>query len=940
MGPGSASSSPAGCLDLAALDSIAMGQADAEAHLAVCERCRTLLEQMRGANQFLRRFTSGAPAAPSDPAPADPTAVRVKGYQIQCMIAVGGQGAVYRAVQTGTERAVAIKVPLADTLRRPAARYRFEREIELTARLDHAGIVRVIGPCELVDGRIGCVMEFIEGEPFDRWAARCRDSGRGAIRRIVEAGMKVADSIAYAHQRAVLHRDIKPSNVVVSPEGEPHVLDFGLAKALGEASESFATLTGAFVGTISYSAPEQIDEGVDAIDMRTDVYALGLLLYQAITGRLPHTTDVPTAEILRQIRELSPPRPSSLAAAVDEDLDAVLLRALAKEKDRRYASAAELREDLLAWLEGRAVRARIDSRWYLFRKTLARHRRVIALGALVFVAVLGGAGASAYNMIMAAEAQRREHYETLRASSEASRADAVQQVIDELLPMTEGGGGVSRENLDRLDAKIEAGLLRDRPLVLSSVRALLGSIYADRGVFSLGEYNYRQAIGISREVLGPDHPETAQLGDRLVGMLVERGKLDEAWALAREVLSSREGTLGPAHADIAESLVTLGQVELRRGDTAGAAEHAARAADILRNAPTATGQQSLACAALCAHIADAQGRADEALAQATDALRLALVHYSDEHPVVVHALRDFAAFTAAEGDAHTAGEATALADALSTTRTADRPAAVWEQLLALKARILGSRAPQLASTYTFLGLALEREGDQAGSAEAHFAALRILRETEGEDSMAFADCSYYLQYPLGRLGRWEEWAALLKHRYQTYRRECVGGMELGIVVAHREWAMSLANLGRDDEAEAELLATLVEIASLCHDDPFETIRAKATLTEVLAARGDIDRAESLAVEVTRAASVQQTVERQRVAIVLALAAANRRDFDTARPLLDTYIALPDLWQSNTTGPRGISRRMVERLLACYREAEAPEPPAVAKLRLVYGLDPE
>lgn len=375
------SPSPGECLDLADLDAIASGRDDesASVHLRGCERCRALLKEMRSANRFLQRFQSreGTEAIQ----PTDHAALRVNGYQIQSFVAIGGQGAVYRATQTGTGRTVAIKVPLADTQLRPSSRYRLEREIELTARLDHPGIVRVIGPCEFADGRVGCVMEFIEGEPFDRWASVCRETGRGAIRRIVEAGAQVADAIAYAHQRAVLHRDIKPSNVVVSAEGEPHVLDFGLAKALGDNSGSFATLTGVFVGTLIHSAPEQVSHGAEAIDMRTDVYALGLLLYQALTGRLPYPTDVSTAEILRMIKEFPIPRPSSLAESIDDDLDAVLLCALSKEKERRYATAGELRDDLMAWLDGRAVRARFDSQWYVFRKTIRRHKWPVMLAA-------------------------------------------------------------------------------------------------------------------------------------------------------------------------------------------------------------------------------------------------------------------------------------------------------------------------------------------------------------------------------------------------------------------------------------------------------------------------------------------------------------------------------------------------------------------------------
>lgn len=358
-------------------------------HLKSCSRCRELLDEMRSANRFLERFNSGEGLASTrhegpHEGPGQ-RVVRIHGYEIEKLLAFGGQGSVYKARQKATGRDVAIKVPIGDTQRRPSTRYRFQREIELTARLDHPGIVRVFGDCELDDGRIGCVMEFVEGEPFDRWAARERVHGRAGTRRIIEVMSLVADAIAYAHQRAVMHRDIKPSNVVVTAEGAPRVLDFGLAKALDESGKSFATLTGAFIGTLVYAAPEQIGDGHDGSDLRTDVYALGLLLFQSLTGRLPFATDAPTTEILRHIRETPPPRPSSLSQDIGTELDAIMLKALAKEKERRYPSSAELRDDLRAWLDGRAVRARFDSRWYVLYKALRRHRWAVSGAAIILI---------------------------------------------------------------------------------------------------------------------------------------------------------------------------------------------------------------------------------------------------------------------------------------------------------------------------------------------------------------------------------------------------------------------------------------------------------------------------------------------------------------------------------------------------------------------------
>lgn len=383
-----------GCLGYEVMDRIVSDPGfepgpDVEAHLDSCEQCRDRLTKVRRANQFLERFRTDITADVADvPALAGPEAslVQIQGYQVLGLLSYGGQGAVYRAVQKRTSREVAIKVPIGDAQRRPSARYRFEREIELTARLDHPGIVRVLGACELNDGRLGCVMEFVHGEPFDRWASRER--GRGSIRGIVAAAEAVADAIAYAHQRAIIHRDIKPSNVLVTENGTPRVLDFGLAKAIDDSGSSFATLTGAFLGTLLFSAPEQVSKGASRIDLRTDVYTLGLLLFQALTGRLPYDAEASAGELIHRILNFPTTRPSSFAPEVGSEIDAVVMKAMAREPERRYQSVAEFRDDLRAWLDGRAVLARNDSRLYILRKAAWQHRRIVMLAGTVIVALI------------------------------------------------------------------------------------------------------------------------------------------------------------------------------------------------------------------------------------------------------------------------------------------------------------------------------------------------------------------------------------------------------------------------------------------------------------------------------------------------------------------------------------------------------------------------
>lgn len=397
------------CLELETLERELRGDRSAEIeaarlHLERCEACRERRRAMARGEAFLDRFASAAEPTPEATSSAlrDELRHEFAGYEIVALLDFGGQGAVYRAIERSSGRAVAIKIPFGDPIRSPAKRYRFRREVELTGRLHHPSIVPVLAVCEGRGGRLGCVMELVEGTPFDAWTAarRAEPDGRRAI---VAAVAEVADAMAYAHRRAVLHRDLKAGNVLVGDDGRPRILDFGLAKALDDEAGSFATMTGAFLGTLACAAPELLADG-DGPDVRTDVYGLGLLLYVGIAGRLPWAQDLPMLELSRAVREQEPQRPSAIEGRNDPALDAIALTALAKDPSRRYDGAEAFAADLRRWLAGDPVVARFDGRWHLLRTAVRRHRRAIAAVASA-LAVVGALGVSS---LSARAARQRE----------------------------------------------------------------------------------------------------------------------------------------------------------------------------------------------------------------------------------------------------------------------------------------------------------------------------------------------------------------------------------------------------------------------------------------------------------------------------------------------------------------------------------------------------
>ena len=320
----------------------------------------------------------------------------LSGYEILEQVEYGGQGVVYKAIQKATKRLVAIKVLLDGPLASKRQRYRFAREVELASRARHPNIVTLYESGS-IRGRPYFAMEFVEGIPINDYVLLHDLSMEETVRLFV----KVCQAVSTAHQRGIIHRDLKPSNILVDLDGEPHILDFGLAKDVSESEDEqpMVSLVGQVVGTLPYLSPEQVTARGE-IDIRTDIYSLGVVLYQLLVGFFPYSVNGDREAVKDNILN-SEPRPFRKAllaeypqeplppAAFADDLEAVVFKALEKEKERRYQSVASLAEDLERYLRGDAVEVKSDRRLYLLKKTVRRYR-VAAIVSAAFVVLLAG----------------------------------------------------------------------------------------------------------------------------------------------------------------------------------------------------------------------------------------------------------------------------------------------------------------------------------------------------------------------------------------------------------------------------------------------------------------------------------------------------------------------------------------------------------------------
>ena len=467
---------------------------------------------------------------------------------------------------------------------------RFQSERQSLAMMNHPAIATVFDAGATAEGQPYFVMEYVEGRPITEYCDRKQLS----IPERLKLFLQLCDGVQHAHQKAIIHRDLKPANVLVSDtdgKSTPRIIDFGLAKALTPlaSGETMFTQVGSFLGTPGYMSPEQADPGVLDVDTRTDVYSLGVILYELLTGALPFDPTpgrkVALSELLRQLREDDPALPSTqvgkkattereAATALAEsrqtepkrlvtllrgDLDWITLKALEKDRSRRYGTCSELASDIQRYLNSEPVLARPASVGYRLRKYVRRHRVGVAAAFIVIALLIS----SAVLELVQLQQTRRERD---RATRERDRATRVTDFMTNMFNVADPGESrgsniTAREILDKGSKNIETGLTND-PEIQAQMMNVMGIVYDKLGLYRQSEALLRKAAGTREKTLGHGNADTLQSWSALAGALLREGKRTEAEKVLRSTIAVQTKVLGSEHPDTLKSMHNLANVFL------------------------------------------------------------------------------------------------------------------------------------------------------------------------------------------------------------------------------------------------------------------------------------------------------------------------------------------------------------------------------------------
>jgi serine/threonine protein kinase len=732
---------------------------------------RTEIEELLGADSEaggfldvpvdLSSLEGTDPESGSTPDPGVPEGTTIGSYLLIREIGRGGMGVVYEAEQQRPKRAVALKVILGGRHVDPETIRMFRRETESLARLKHPSIAAIYESSTTDDGRHFFAMELVPGRPLsDYLEERGPPASRHELRHRLLLFRKVAAGVAYAHQRGVIHRDLKPSNIlVIDPANgdsvpEVKVLDFGLARITDPDAdaENAGTAVGRIQGTLPYMSPEQVSGRRDEVDVRTDVYALGVILYRMTTGRLPYDLEgLALPEAARIICERAP-QPVAAAAEgrvrFDHDLTVIVLKALEKAPARRYQGVTALDEDLGRYLAAQPILARPPSAAYLLRKLIARHK--VSFAAAVMLVVL----LAAFAAVMTLQA-RRIAAERDRANREAMTAGSVSQFVTRLFKVSNpsearGNAVTAREILDEGAAKLGRELAGE-PEVQSRLMLTMGVVYSSLGLYGKAVPLLERSVDIRRRLLGSEHPDTLASLSALAGAYSLQGRIPEADAIFPRVLEAQTRLLGEAHDDTRATMTGLAGLYRYKGRYQDEERLRQRLLDLRRASLGEDDPETLKCASDLASTYWVERRYPEAESLYEPTLERERRVLGDDHPTTLGAM-------------HT------LANVEYNLRRNAESEKLFREVLDRERRVLGEDHPETLASMNDFATMLDVQGRNAEAEAIYRDVLARRRRVLGEDHQSTLTSMTNLANILSAEGHYADAIALLAQALERERR--------------------------------------------------------------------------------------------------------------------------------------------------------------------------
>ncbi len=737
-------------------------------------------------------FGSHEPNVSTDDRIAAALSRALPSYTIRGECQRGGQGVVFRAVQNATDRHVAIKVLHETSSAKARDRARFEREVKILGQLRHPNIVKILDTGS-TEGRFFYIMDYIDGMALDDYVLKNNVSIHDAL-ILFE---KVCKAVNVAHLRGIIHRDIKPSNIRVDHSGEPHVMDFGLAKvdefdAIADPRTEVQTVSGQFVGTLPWASPEQLEGSAEALDIRTDVYSLGIVLYQILARSFPYEVGGSMRKALENICHIDPAKPSSVNPNIDDEVDCIVLKALRKRREDRYQSAGNLAREIRRCLVGEPIEAKRDNGWYVLRKTIRRHRGKAIIAGLAVVLVVHSL--VAMTILFRQESRLRADAEKARdeasqASDEAKRQERIAQEVNAFLnfgvlasarPDELGKDVTVYEALTAASAGIEE-YFPGEPEMQARVRFVVGNTFYELGDADEAVRNLQRSLVQFRETLGPDDPETMHAMNDLARVFDNVGKYEEALQLLEGCLQRRKRVLGEDHADTVTSMVNLGWANYKLGNGQTAENLSREAVDAWKQVPGDHEQEARQAANILAAILMECNKHAEAEPLLLDNYEWSRKHLGEEHPGTLVSMGN-------------------LASMYKDTERYDQAESLYSRALDARKRVLGIKHPDTILSMNNLAVLYSNRGQYARAAVALEEALKAGRQANGENHPMVISATSNLGKAYHRLQRFEE-ALTMQERALECARRTLPENHSNIGLYMTRTAAALSELRQMDRAE-------------------------------------------------------------------------------------------------------------------------------------------